>query len=80
MPSFPMSAPAVTLPRPRWWKRWRWKIACAGVAVLTYLAILGAILLPGNTLGENFLFMAFPAALGQFLLIDLARSGCQRKR
>jgi len=43
--------------------------------MITYGAIMGTILLPGNTWGENFLFMAFPAAMAQFLLIDFARNG-----
>ncbi len=62
------------------WLRWRWKLCCLGVAVITYLAIWGALMLPGKDHGANFLFTAFPAAIFQFVLIDLARHGMHSRR
>ncbi len=59
----------------RFFAKWRWKLCCAGVAAITYAAIYIALYLPGIHHGANFLLTAFPAAILQFLLIDMTRSG-----
>jgi len=57
----------------------RWRICCLGVAALTYLAVFCALRLPENLVSFNFFFTAFSAAMIQFLLIDFARHGFQRR-
>ena len=57
----------------------RWAVCCAGVTAVTYLAVFTALHLPGNHLALNFVIAAFPATVLQFVLIDLARHGYQRR-
>lgn len=60
-------------------KKYRWHICCAGIAASTYLAVFCVLYLPGNFARLNFIITAFPASIIQFLLIDFARHGYERR-
>ena len=59
----------------RFFRKWRWRLCCAGVAGLTYAAIYFALRLPTELVAVNFVMTAFPAAILQFIVIDAARHG-----
>jgi len=56
-------------------RRWRWRLCCGAVIAVTYAAIYIALRIPSNHFGANFLFTAFPAAVLQFIIIDIAVNG-----
>jgi len=72
-----MSVPHEVAPRAfrGFLRRWRWRLCCGGVIAVTYAAIYMALWIPSNHNGANFLFTAFPAAVLQFIIVDIAVNG-----
>ena len=58
--------------------RVKWHLCCAAVVAVTYAAVYCALQLPRSHGAANFVFTAFPAALAQFVIIDIARSGFRK--
>jgi anti-sigma-K factor RskA len=64
----------------RFWGIWRWRIAVIGVVAVTYVAIYFAMYLNPDYIGVKFVITAFPAAIAQFVIIDMARNGLKVKK